>query len=151
MSEKITKLVANLLDGIHSVSTSETIVGEPRAAGDAMVIPVHRVKIAFGAGSATAGAHKGKVGGDTGGQGAGGAIELEPVAAIAVGKDGHAHVLTVEGDSSNTWTALLQEVPDLLGKIAHTMGDRVSYELKHRGVAGELESTTESAEAKKAD
>ncbi len=151
MTDKITKLVGNLLDGIHGVSKSETIVGEPRAAGEATVIPVHRVKIAFGAGSATAGAHKGKVGGDTGGQGAGGAIELEPVAAIAVGKDGHAHVLTVEGDSGSTWSALLQEVPDLVTKLAHTFGDRVSHELKHRGVAGELEESTETVEAKKGD
>jgi uncharacterized spore protein YtfJ len=151
MTEKITKLVANLLDGIHGISRSETIVGEPRQAGDATVIPVHRVKIAFGAGSANAGAHRGKVGGDTGGQGAGGAIELEPVAAIAVGKDGHAHVLTVDSDSSSTWTALLQEVPDLLGRIAHTMGDRVSYELKHRGVAGELDGAKETAEVDKDD
>lgn len=144
MTDKITKLVGNLLDGIHGVSKSETIVGEPRAAGEATVIPVHRVKIAFGAGSASAGAHRGAVGGDTGGQGAGGAIELEPVAAIAVGKDGHAHVLTVEGDASSTWTALLQEVPDLIGKIAHTLGDRVNYELKHRGVAGELEAKNDA-------
>ncbi len=138
MSEKISKIVETLLDGVHGISKSETIIGEPQQAGEATVIPVHRLKIAFGAGSATAGAHRGKVGGDTGGHGAGGAVELDPVAAIAVGKDGHAHLLTVEADAGNTWSALLSEVPDLVNKIAHTLGQRVDHELKHRGVKGEL-------------
>lgn len=147
MSEKITKIVGNLLDGIHGVSRSETIIGEPRAAGDATIIPVHRVKIAFGAGSASAGAHRGKIGGDSGGHGAGGAIELEPVAAIAVGKDGHAHLLTVDADATSTWSALLAEVPDLVNKLAHTLGDRVNFELKHRGVKGELSDAADAETA----
>ena len=144
MSEKISKIVSSLLDGVHGISKSETIIGEPQQAGDATVIPVHRLKVAFGAGSASAGAHRGKMGGDSGGHGAGGAVELDPVAAIAVGKDGHAHLLTVEADASNTWSALLSEAPELINKLAHTLGDRVNHELKHRGVKGELEEGSAS-------
>lgn len=150
MSEKINEIVNNLLDGVHAISKSETIVGEPQQAGEATVIPVHRLKIAFGAGSAKAGAHRGKLGGDSGGQGAGGAVELDPVAAIAVGKDGHAHLLTVDADATNTWQALLEEVPDMLSKLAHALGDRVNLELKTRGTKanGELEGgDKESAQA----
>jgi uncharacterized spore protein YtfJ len=123
------------------MSKSETIIGEPQKAGEATIIPVHRLKVAFGAASATAGAHRGKLGGDSGGHGAGGAVELDPVAAIAVGKDGHAHLLSVDADAGNTWAALLQEVPDLLAKLAHTLGDRVTHELSTRGVkAAELDN-----------
>jgi uncharacterized spore protein YtfJ len=139
MSDKINELVNNLLDGVHAISKSETIIGEPQKAGDATVIPVHRLKIAFGAANAKAGAHRGKLGGDSGAGGAGGAVELDPVAAIAVGKDGHAHLLTVDADSGNTWAALLQEVPDLIGKIAHTLGERVNLELKTRGAKPDSE------------
>jgi uncharacterized spore protein YtfJ len=134
---KITDIVNNLLDGIHGVSRSETIIGEAQQAGDATVIPVHRLKLAFGAASGQAGAHGSKVGGDSGVDGAGGAIELDPVAAIAVGKDGHAHVLTVDADSSNTWARLLDEVPDLLARLANTLGERVDKELRTRGVKRE--------------
>jgi len=130
----ITDIVNNLLDGIHEISKSETIIGEPQQAGDATIIPVHRLKVVFGAGSGNAGAHGKKVGGDTGLHGAGGAVELDPVAAIAISKDGTAHVVAVEGDSANTWSALMQEVPDLMGKFAHTLADRVNYELQNRGV-----------------
>lgn len=126
---KIVDLVSTLLAGVQSISKSETIVGQPQQAGDATVIPVHRVKIAFGAATANAGAHGASIGGDTGGQGAGGAVELEPVAAIAVGKDGSAHLLSVESDAHGAWSTLLQEVPDILGKLAHALGDRVRHEL----------------------
>jgi uncharacterized spore protein YtfJ len=130
----ISEIVTSLLSGVHGISRSETIVGAPQQAGDATVIPVHRLKIAFGAASASAGAHGARLGGESGGHGAGGAVELEPVAAIAVAKDGTAHLLTVEGDERGAWSALLQEVPDILAKLAHTLGDRVRHELSMRGV-----------------
>lgn len=132
--QKISDIVSSLLDGMGSMATSETIVGEAQAAGDSTVIPVHRLKIAFGAGSARAGAHGGKVDGDTGGQGAGGAVELDPIAAIAVGKDGHAHLLTVDADSGSTWANLIAEVPDLVTRIAHTLGERAVNELGARKI-----------------
>jgi uncharacterized spore protein YtfJ len=131
----ISEIVSSLLSGVHGISRSETIVGSPQQAGDATIIPVHRLKIAFGAASASAGAHGSRVGGDSGGHGAGGAVELEPVAAIAVSKDGSARLLTVEGDSRGAWSSLLQEVPDILAKLAHTLGDRVRHELSTRGVS----------------
>ncbi|MFO0566898.1 MAG: spore germination protein GerW family protein [Polyangiaceae bacterium] len=151
MSDEITKIVNNLLDGVHGISKSETIIGEPQKAGEAMVIPVHRLKVAFGAGSAKAGAHRGASGADSGGQGAGGAVELDPVAAIAIGKDGHAHLLTVDSDAGSLWSNLLSEVPDLVGKLAHTLSSRVNWELAHRGVKGELENgeTQEAAQLPK--
>jgi uncharacterized spore protein YtfJ len=133
MSEsKIGDIVSTLLSGVHGISKSETIVGAPQQAGDATIIPVHRLKIAFGAGSATAGAKSGKLGGKSGGHGAGGAVELDPVAVIAISKNGHAQLITVEGDESSAWSALLQEVPDILGRLAQSVGERVRTELNAR-------------------
>ena len=140
MSEsKIGDIVSSLLSGVHGISKSETIVGEPQQAGDATIIPVHRLKIAFGAGSATAGGRSGKVGAKSGGHGAGGAVELDPVAVIAISKNGHAHLLTVDGDETSAWSALLRDVPDILGRLAESVGERVRSELNARGVAtGEI-------------
>ncbi|HYP91504.1 MAG TPA: spore germination protein GerW family protein [Polyangiaceae bacterium] len=134
MSEsKIAEVIESLLQGVQGISKSETIIGAPQQAGDATVIPVHRLKIAFGAVSANAGARGSKVGGDSGGHGAGGAVELEPVAAIAVGKDGTAHLLTVDGDEKSGWSALLQDVPDIVARLANAVGERVRHELTARG------------------
>jgi uncharacterized spore protein YtfJ len=135
MSEtKIADIVESLLTGVQGISKSETIVGAPQQAGDATIIPIHRLKIAFGAASANAGARGAKLGGDSGGHGAGGAVELEPVAAIAVAKDGTAHLLTVEGDEKAGWSALLQEMPDIVARLANAVGDRVRLELSSRGL-----------------
>jgi hypothetical protein len=32
------------------------------------------------------------------------------------------------------WSNLLSEVPDLVSRLAHTLGDRVNHELKNRGI-----------------
>lgn len=125
----ISEIVNSLLSGVHGISRSETIIGAAQQAGDATVIPVHRLKIAFGAASASAGARGKNGGGESGGHGAGGAVELEPVAAIAVSKDGRAQLLTVEGDERNAWSSLLKDVPDLLGKLANTLGERLRQPL----------------------
>lgn len=133
MSEsKIAEVVQSLLQGVQGISKSETIIGAPQRAGDATVIPVHRLKIGFGAASAKAGARGSRVGGDSGGQAVGGGVELEPVAAIAVGKDGTAHLLTVEGEEKAGWTALLQDVPDIVSRLASVVGDRLRAELPAR-------------------
>ncbi len=150
MSEsKIGDIVSSLLSGVHGISKSETIVGEPQQAGDATIIPVHRLKIAFGAGSASAGGRSGKVGGKSGGHGAGGAVELDPVAVIAIGKNGSAHLLTVEGDENTAWSALLKDVPDILGRLAQSVGEKMKNELNARGIsveAGELATPAEHVE-----
>ncbi len=132
MSSKIDSLVHDLLNGISTISNSETIVGEPQRAGDATVIPVHKLKVAFAVGTAKAGAKGTRAGGETGGMAAGGAVELDPVAAIAVGKDGSPRILTVDGHAEGTWAALLQEVPDIMSRVVHALGDRVSSEVKDR-------------------
>ncbi len=149
MSEsKIGDIVSSLLSGVHGISKSETIVGEPQQAGDATVIPIHRLKIAFGAGSATAGGRSGKAGGKSGGHGAGGAVEIDPVAVIAIGKNGSAHFLTVEGDESSAWSSLLSDVPDLLGRLAQSVGERVRHELNARAsTASPAEISAEPATA----
>src|SRR5262249_6515175 len=119
-------------------------------AGDATVIPVHRLKIAFGAASANAGARGARVGGDSGGHGAGGAVELEPVAALAVARDRTAHPLTVPGDERAGLSALLPEMPDIVSRLANAVGDRVRLELSSRGAPaaqlGEVVAQEQSAE-----
>jgi uncharacterized spore protein YtfJ len=144
---RISEIVNSLLSGVHSISKSETIVGAPQKAGDATVIPVHRLKIAFGAASASAGGQGGKLGGSSGGQGAGGAVELEPVAAIAIGKDGHAHLLTVEGAPETAWSGLLSQVPDLIARLAQAVGDRAQKELSERLAQPEAVAATEESKA----
>jgi uncharacterized spore protein YtfJ len=134
-NSKIAEIVESLLGGIQGISKSETIVGAPQQAGEATIIPVHRLKIAFGAASASVDARSARAGGDSGGHGAGGAVELDPVAAIAIGKDGQAHLLTVEGDEKGGWSSLLQHVPDMVARLANALTDRARLEIATRGTS----------------
>ena len=47
----ITNVVHTLLDGLHSMSKSETIIGDAYTLGEATIVPVHRLRIALGAGA----------------------------------------------------------------------------------------------------
>lgn len=128
--KKISDIVSQLLDGMHGVSKSETIIGEPQQAGSAVIIPVHRLKIAFGVGAGDANAHIKKTDGDSGLQAAGGAVELDPVAAIAVSEHGNPHLLAVDSDATSTWEALLEQVPDAVGRVVNALGNRVTQKLE---------------------
>jgi uncharacterized spore protein YtfJ len=125
-NHRISEIVSNLLGGRHTLSKSETIIGDPLKAGDATLIPVHRLRVAFAAGAARAGASGSGGAGETGGRGAGGTVQIEPVAVIAVGRDGNPRILTVDGDAEGSWRHLLEQVPELLGKAAKMLGERVA-------------------------
>jgi uncharacterized spore protein YtfJ len=125
MADKINDIVKNLLDGMHSISHADTIVGEPAKVGDATVIPVHRLRVGFVAGAVGAGGRAGEGKGKTGARAVGGTAQIDPVAVLAIGPDGRPRLLSVEGEAANTWQALLREAPDLVGKLVKKLADRV--------------------------
>lgn len=126
MAEKITDIVKNLLDGIHNISQSDTIIGEPAKVGDATVIPVHRLRIGFVAGGADAGGKAGAGEGKTGARAVGGTAQIDPVAVLAVGPDGRPRLLAVEGDAESTWQGLLRDTPDLVSRLMKKLGERLT-------------------------
>jgi len=125
-SSDISDIVRQLLDGMHTIAKTETIVGEPLQAGDATLLPIHRVKIGFAAGTAKGKGRATARQGQSGGRGAGGTVQLDPVAVIAVGIDGRPRVLAVDGDAEGGFQRLLEQVPDLLVRAAKALGERVA-------------------------
>src|ERR1043165_1613367 len=109
---KITDVVHTLLDGLHAMSKSETVIGEPYSLGDATLIPIHRLRVALGAGAVSGAAKKEVSSGESGGLGRGGAVQLEPVAVIAVGRDGVPKIMCVESEG-NAVDKLVDQLPDL--------------------------------------
>lgn len=125
-SPKISELVHTLLDGMHTLSKSETIIGDPYKAGDATLIPVHRLRVGFAAGAASAGARAGGSEGAGGSRGAAGAVQIDPVAVIAVGKDGLPRILAVDGEAEGSWRHLLDQLPELLSRGVKLVADEVA-------------------------
>lgn len=153
MANDISNIVTTLLDGIHGIAKSETIVGEPQQAGEAMVIPVHRLRVAFGVGGAKADASANLSGGGTGGMAAGGSVQLDPVAAITVSADGTPRVLTVDADAESAWAQVIADVPDILARLVGTVGRKAVKEVSNQAdsLLEEAKSWRKSSAAAEAD
>ena len=123
---KITSIVSTLLDGMHTLSKSETIIGDPYHAGGATIIPVHRLRVGFAAGAAAAGANALGAAGQTSGRGAAGAVLLEPVAVIAVSRDGTPRILPVDGEAEGSWRHLFDRLPEILSQGLKLVADEVA-------------------------
>lgn len=122
---KITSVVHTLLEGLHSMSKSETLIGEPYTLGEATIVPIHRLRVALGAGSVHGGAKQAASSGESGALGAGGVVQIEPVAVITVGRDGIPRIMCVESEPNAT-EKLLEQLPEALGRAAKLLSERVA-------------------------
>jgi uncharacterized spore protein YtfJ len=126
MADKLTSIVKNLLDGMHSISQTDTIVGEPMQVGDATVIPVHRLRVGFMAGGVDAGGRAALAEGKTGARGVGGSAQIDPVAVLAIGPDGRPRLLAVDGDDRGTWQGLIKDSPELVTRLVKRLAERLA-------------------------
>lgn len=123
-SPQITNVVHSLLEGLHSMSKSETVIGDAYQLGDATIVPVHRLRVALGAGALHGGVNDEARKGESGALGAGGAVQIEPVAVIAVGRDNVPRIMCVESESDAA-TKLMEQLPGMMGNIAKVLSERV--------------------------
>jgi uncharacterized spore protein YtfJ len=135
MSDDLSDLVRQMLDGMHTLSRTDTILGEPIKARNATLIPIHRLRIAFAAGAAKGDANADARRGQSGGRGVAGSVQLEPIAVIAVGADKIPRLLAVDGDPESVLGKLVDQLPELLLRAVKGLGDRVVAP----GLAGEEE------------
>jgi uncharacterized spore protein YtfJ len=98
---QLDQLLESLLKELRELSSSGSIVGKPLALGQTHLVPLSRITVGFGAGSAArqkqGGSGPGSSAGETGdaqGEAAGGAISVEPRAFVVVGPDGRPAMLT---------------------------------------------------------
>jgi uncharacterized spore protein YtfJ len=125
MTDDLSDLVRQMLDGMHTLSKTDTILGEPIHAKNATLIPVHRLRIGFAAGTAKGDASADARKGQSGGRGVAGSVQLDPIAVITVGADKIPRLLAVDGDAESTLGKLVDQLPELLIRAAKTLGDRV--------------------------
>jgi len=103
----VTDAVKVVMEQIKETVRSETVVGTPVQAEDAVIIPISRVSFGFGAGGGNksdAGTHSG--------MGTGGGASIEPVAFVVVSK-GKAQLLPLKSREA-TLTRLIDLIPSLL-------------------------------------
>ena len=129
---ELNDLVKGLLDELNKISKSDAVVGTVRDAGKARVLPLSKISIAFGAGTAGVGGKTEREGknGDAGveGGGAGGALMVEPKAFVVVGEDGVPHMLALKRGKHAVLRKGLEISPDgdtarLAGGDSPRLGD----------------------------
>src|SRR5262245_53178976 len=97
---ELNELVKGLLAELEKISKSDAVVGKVRDAGKAKVLPLSKISLGFGTGTAELGGKSKREGkeGDAGveGGGVGGALMVEPKAFVVVGEDGIPHMLALQ-------------------------------------------------------
>lgn len=124
-------LVKNLLSELQKVSKSDAVVGTVRDAGKAKVLPLSKISVAFGTGTAGVGGKNEREGkqGDAGieGGGAGGALMVEPKAFVVVGEDGVPHMLALKKGRQPVMRRGLEILPE--GEQSRALGGAKAREL----------------------
>lgn len=141
MQGKLDEVVTNLIDGMHQISKIETVVGEPLQAGDAMLVPIHRLRVGFGVATVGAGGNAGSSEGRSGGRGVGGGVQVEPIAVVSIGKDGRPKVMAIDGEPEQMLGQLFEQIPDLVGRIMKLISNK-----KHEEPVPKIDMSEPAAE-----
>ncbi len=120
------RMVAEAMEQIRSILTTDRVVGEPMQIGSATVVPLVSVGFAFGGGSGT---ETGKSGPAGGGQGAAGGGGIKPVA-LVISDDQGIRVESVKQNSSS----LAESVAAIVKRVAD---EHTGSEKKAAGASGE--------------
>jgi uncharacterized spore protein YtfJ len=142
MASKLDDVVNNLIDGMHQISKIETVVGEPLQAGDAMLVPIHRLRVGFGIATVGAGAQSQGADARSGGRGVGGGVQVEPIAVVSIGKDGRPKLMAIDGESEQMLGQLFEQIPDVVGRVLKLVANKM-------GAGDEEPARVEAPRAKK--
>lgn len=117
MSHNPREIIDTMLDRLHSLVNTETVVGDPVELGDVTILPVIKVSIGFAAGGGEGNREdakndRAKEGG--GGGGGGGGASITPVGFITY--DGQK--VRFIGVSKGKIDSLVETVPELIKKFS---------------------------------
>ncbi len=115
MSSSVETLIERVLNELHRIIKTETVVGEPVKAGDSTLIPVSRISFGFGAGS---GQKDGK-----GQSGTGGGAAVEPIAFVVINAEGEVQILPLH-EKEPGLGHLVELVPEALAKVRKFVGKK---------------------------
>lgn len=118
MSKTLPNMLENTIAKIREMVDSNSVIGQPITTPDGItIIPVSRISVGVGGGGSDyVSRHPNKQENPFGG-GAGGGVKVTPVAFLIV-KEGSVRVLPVPAPANTTADRIVEQVPDLLDKLA---------------------------------
>ncbi len=113
MSQTLPNMLDNTIAKIREMVDVNSVIGNPITTPDGVtIIPVSKVSVGFGGGGSDYTKNNDAFGG-----GAGGGVKVTPICFLIV-KDGAVRMMPVAAPANSTADRIVEQVPDLLDKIA---------------------------------
>ena len=113
MSHTLPNMLDNTISKIREMVDVNSVIGNPITTPDGVtIIPVSKVSVGFGGGGSDYTNNKDAFGG-----GAGGGVKVTPICFLIV-KDGSVRMMPVAAPANTTAERIVEQVPDVLDKIA---------------------------------
>lgn len=110
-------VIDSLMDGMYSVLSTKTVVGEATQIGDTIILPLVDVSFGVGAGATAADKKNGGAGGFSG--------KLTPSAVLVI-KNGSTKLVNIK--NQDTVTKILDLIPDVIDKITSPKEEMIKDE-----------------------
>ena len=120
MSQTLPNMLENTIAKIREMVDVNSVIGTPITTPDGVtIIPVSKVSVGFGGGGSDFTSNKEAFGG-----GAGGGVKVTPICFLIV-KDGAVRMMPVAAPANTTADRIVEQVPDLLDKVASFIDTRI--------------------------
>ena len=112
MANDFNQTVGSLFQGMDSLLTTKTVVGEPTKVGYTIILPLVDVNFGVAAGAFAKSGSSNSAGGGMGGK-------MSPTAVLVI-QNGHAKMIPVK--QGDTVSKIIDMIPDVVDKITTAMG-----------------------------
>jgi sporulation protein YtfJ len=120
MSQTLPNMLENTIAKIKEMIDVNSVIGNPITTPDGVtIIPVSKVSVGFGGGGSDYTKNQEAFGG-----GAGGGVKVTPICFLIV-KDGAVRMMPVAAPANTTADRIVEQVPDVLDKIASFIDSRI--------------------------
>jgi sporulation protein YtfJ len=124
MSQTLPNMLENTIAKIREMVDVNSVIGTPITTPDGVtIIPVSKVSVGFGGGGSDFVSKNVNRQENPFGGGAGGGVKVTPIAFLIV-KDGSVRMLPVATPANTTADRIVEQVPDVLDKIASFIDSR---------------------------
>ena len=125
MSKNLPNMMENTIAKIREMVDVNSVVGTPITTADGVtIIPVSKVSVGVGGGGSDFVSKNPNKQENPFGGGAGGGVKVTPVAFLVV-KEGNVRVLPIPAPANTTADRIVEQVPDLLVKIADFINSKM--------------------------
>ena len=126
MSQKLPNMLESTIAKIREMVDANTVIGTPITTPDGVtIIPVSKVSVGFGGGGSDYVSKNVNKQDNPFGGGAGGGVKVTTITFLIV-KDGSVRMLPVAAPANTTADRIVEQVPDVLDKLAAFIDSRTA-------------------------